>query len=121
MVPHDASHLYDDDEDDTEMSLLNDYGYPYKARPSDEATEGSTGSEDNVRRRPTTNDLEFKPEIDTGDVSDSCFSFRKLWKYTGPGKTDVEFNICTEHAANDPYFFLILSRVVNVSDSHNLG
>ncbi|CDH49004.1 natural resistance-associated macrophageprotein [Lichtheimia corymbifera JMRC:FSU:9682] len=68
------------------MSLLNGYGYPYKSRPSDEATEpGSTGSGDNVRRRQTTNDLEFKPEIDTGDVSDSCFSFRKLWKYTGPG------------------------------------
>ncbi|KAI8988870.1 natural resistance-associated macrophage protein-domain-containing protein [Pilobolus umbonatus] len=29
--------------------------------------------------------LEIKPEIDTGTVSDDCFSFRKLWKYMGPG------------------------------------
>ncbi|KAI8884102.1 Nramp-domain-containing protein [Backusella circina FSU 941] len=30
-------------------------------------------------------ELEIKPEVDTGAVSDEWFSFKKLWKYTGPG------------------------------------
>ncbi|KAI8990991.1 natural resistance-associated macrophage protein-domain-containing protein [Mycotypha africana] len=33
-------------------------------------------------------DLDIKPEIDTGQVSDSWFSFKKLWKYTGPAYLD---------------------------------
>ncbi|KAI8576749.1 hypothetical protein K450DRAFT_255393 [Umbelopsis ramanniana AG] len=31
------------------------------------------------------NDTELKAEIDTGDVSDQWFSFKKLWTYAGPG------------------------------------
>ncbi|KAI7870444.1 hypothetical protein BDF14DRAFT_93958 [Spinellus fusiger] len=30
-------------------------------------------------------DMDIKPEISTGPVTDEWFSFRKLWKYTGPG------------------------------------
>ncbi|CAO3695290.1 unnamed protein product [Umbelopsis ramanniana] len=31
------------------------------------------------------NDTELKAEVDTGDVSDQWFSFKKLWAYAGPG------------------------------------
>ncbi|KAG2185660.1 hypothetical protein INT44_002453 [Umbelopsis vinacea] len=31
------------------------------------------------------NDTELKAEVDTGDVSDQWFSFKKLWMYAGPG------------------------------------
>jgi natural resistance-associated macrophage protein len=34
---------------------------------------------------PFMEELEIKPEVDTGAVSDEWFSFKKLWKYTGPG------------------------------------
>jgi natural resistance-associated macrophage protein len=65
MVPHDAQ-----PEDDI-ISLL-EHDYPENKRYQ-------------VTHSSSTNDLEIKPEIDTGSVSDSCFSFKKLWKYTGPG------------------------------------
>lgn len=32
------------------------------------------------------NDTDLKAEIDTGDVSEQWFSFKKLWAYAGPGK-----------------------------------
>jgi hypothetical protein len=37
------------------------------------------------------NDTELKAEIDTGNVSDQWFSFKKLWTYAGPG--GIIFNV----------------------------
>jgi hypothetical protein len=38
------------------------------------------------------NDTELKAEVDTGDVSDQWFSFKKLWAYAGPGELTVDFD-----------------------------
>ncbi|KAI9497820.1 natural resistance-associated macrophage protein-domain-containing protein [Zychaea mexicana] len=93
MVPHDASHLHDDLDDESEMGLMNEYAYSFKPQQPDGdgsenaslLSEESTSGRRARRRSGGAADLEFKPEIDTGGVSDSCFSFKKLWKYTGPG------------------------------------
>jgi hypothetical protein len=37
------------------------------------------------------NDTELKAEVDTGDVSDQWFSFKKLWTYAGPGELTASF------------------------------
>ena len=96
MVPHATEHDALDFEDNGSELDLNDYSRSYKPQlrqqESDESSsslllsdsDDSNNSGRRARRR--NGDLEIKPEIDTGEVSDSCFSFRKLWKYTGPGK-----------------------------------
>lgn len=98
MVPPEASHT------DEEPGVVDDelgYAFHYK-RQADAASYSDTGSDmeplnpDNTDRRPAwrrrpADGHEFKPEIDTGEVSDSCFSWRKLWKYTGPGRTSVYY------------------------------
>ncbi|KAI9312836.1 natural resistance-associated macrophage protein-domain-containing protein [Dichotomocladium elegans] len=102
-MPLDASHSHEDLGDDNEMALLSNYSFTFKGRPSllhrdSSSIASSEEQEMHTRQRqpqragamgaaalPGRNiDIEFKPEIDTGDVSDSCFSFKKLWKYTGP-------------------------------------
>ncbi|ORZ01583.1 natural resistance-associated macrophage protein-domain-containing protein [Syncephalastrum racemosum] len=102
MVPHENSRLPEDLDDDPELSLLqlddfqphhtkrhhvdSDSPIHYASQSDDDSLDGaSLGSERGRRRRRRSDDLEIKPEINTGSVSDSCFSFKKLWKYTGPG------------------------------------
>jgi natural resistance-associated macrophage protein len=72
MVPHDARHSIDD----LDIFSLNDLQDQDPLLLKDETTTSSGLFGD---------DLEIKPEIDTGSVSESCFSFKKLWKYMGPG------------------------------------
>lgn len=94
MVPHDASH-FQEELDDSELGMLNldEFGFSYSKRQeqaNDNPTEddGSIKSDEGQGRRPGRRrlmDSEIKVEVDTGAVSDSCFSFKKLWKYTGPG------------------------------------
>ncbi|KAI9274443.1 hypothetical protein BDA99DRAFT_497490 [Phascolomyces articulosus] len=94
MVPHATENAHDAldfDDNESELGFMNEFAYSYKPQQRDSSSDDSSSlllseSDDNgrgARRRNT--DLEIKPEIDTGDVSNSCFSFRKLWKYTGPG------------------------------------
>ncbi|KAG2223121.1 hypothetical protein INT45_005677 [Circinella minor] len=97
MVPHATEHdTLDFDDNESELDLLNDYGRSYKPQQLQQSDESSSSlllsdvddnNNNNNGRRPRrrNTDLEIKPEIDTGEVSDSCFSFKKLWKYTGPG------------------------------------
>ncbi|KAI9023101.1 natural resistance-associated macrophage protein-domain-containing protein [Phycomyces nitens] len=77
MVPHEAHHdlLLNDDR----MSLsdfgegMGNYGFQHKRR------------HDNTDSTTFFCDLDIKPEVDTGTVTDEWFSFKKLWKYAGPG------------------------------------
>ncbi|KAI9478131.1 MAG: natural resistance associated macrophage protein [Benjaminiella poitrasii] len=83
MVPHDARQLSDDDSD---VYTLRDYDDPLFSkheRLSNDiiyTTQNSTSNSGLFGE-----DLEIKPEVDTGKVSESCFSFKKLWMYMGPG------------------------------------
>lgn len=62
--------------------------------PSPEITpKQSTSSDDAIDTTPDAtsqrhllNDIDMKAEIDTGEVSEQWFSFKKLWTYAGPGK-----------------------------------
>lgn len=87
MVPHDARRLSEDD--DLDIFTLTEYEDPLLSSKNERFAEtqsqqqhAATGSSSRL----FGDDLEIKPEIDTGTVSESCFSFKKLWKYTGPGK-----------------------------------
>ncbi|CAO3635316.1 unnamed protein product [Mucor hiemalis] len=87
MVPHDARRLSEDDdmfdfmEYDDPLISKNE-GFKQKIAPTHSSdTSNSSGS----GSRLFGDDLDIKPEIDTGRVSESCFSFKKLWKYMGPG------------------------------------
>lgn len=84
MVPHDAGRLSEEDNDVLDFMEYDDpliskgerFNKPNTlATSSSESSSGLFGD-----------DLDIKPEIDTGRVSESCFSFKKLWKYMGPGK-----------------------------------
>ncbi|KAG2237607.1 hypothetical protein INT48_004510 [Thamnidium elegans] len=74
MVPHDAGGLSEEDSDLLALLEYDDTGFT-----KDERTTSTTS------RTIFGDELDIKPEVDTGTVSESCFSFRKLWKYTGPG------------------------------------
>lgn len=74
MVPHDAGGLSEEDSDLLALLEYDDTGFIKEER--------STTSSRTI----FGDELDIKPEVDTGTVSESCFSFRKLWKYTGPGK-----------------------------------
>lgn len=94
MVPHDARRLSEND-DDLDIFTLTDYQDPLlpKNERFNESQSHQPPSPTQQQRTDTASspsglfgdDLEIKPEIDTGTVSESCFSFKKLWKYTGPG------------------------------------
>lgn len=92
MVPHDARRLY---EEDLNVLSLMDQQDPLisKNERFDEITSASTAgtSQNSSSSGLFGEDLEIKPEIDTGTVSESCFSFKKLWKYMGPGKNNRVF------------------------------
>lgn len=79
MVPHDARHSIDD----LDIFSLNDLQDPLLAKNERLETNSTTSSSSSSGL--FGDDLEIKPEIDTGSVSESCFSFKKLWKYMGPG------------------------------------
>jgi hypothetical protein len=86
MVPHDARRL---SEEDLNVFSLMDQQDPLISK--NERFEDITSVAASTSTSPSSSglfgeDLEIKPEIDTGTVSESCFSFKKLWKYTGPGK-----------------------------------
>ncbi|KAI8381421.1 natural resistance-associated macrophage protein-domain-containing protein [Radiomyces spectabilis] len=103
MVPHDARHgmEIDDDDDDfyTTAELDNAFSFHRRRHSKSEETLSESLHDDDSGGKPhlmpdmqdyhhavnVGDDLEIKPEIDTGDVSDACFSFKKLWKYAGPG------------------------------------
>lgn len=100
MVPHDARRLSQDE--DLDIFTLTDYQEPLI--PKDERfVDGQSQSQQPSRTTTASSssntsssglfgdDLEIKPEIDTGTVSESCFSFKKLWKYTGPGELEWHF------------------------------
>ncbi|KAI8064838.1 natural resistance-associated macrophage protein-domain-containing protein [Gilbertella persicaria] len=86
MVPHDARRVSEED-----LDVLNLIEYEQhlskgnKRRISNDNSVSSTTSLDNTNNGLFGQDLEIKPEIDTGAVSKSMFSFKKLWKYMGPG------------------------------------
>ncbi|KAK4510332.1 uncharacterized protein ATC70_004762 [Mucor velutinosus] len=95
MVPHDARRLPEND-DDLDIFTLADYEDPLLPKnerfnesqshqPLSSAAQQQRTDAANSTSRLFGDDLEIKPEIDTGTVSESCFSFKKLWKYTGPG------------------------------------
>lgn len=90
MVPPEASHADEPGVDD-ELG----YAFQYKRHAdaySDDSGDLEPLDPNNTGRRArwrTDSGHEFKPEVDTGEVSDSCFSWRKLWKYTGPGRTSL--------------------------------
>ncbi|GAN01137.1 solute carrier family 11 member 1 [Mucor ambiguus] len=95
MVPHDARRLSEND-DDLDIFTLTDYEdplLPKNERFNESQSHQPTSPTQQQQRMNATDstsrlfgdDLEIKPEIDTGTVSESCFSFKKLWKYTGPG------------------------------------
>ncbi|GAA5816213.1 hypothetical protein MFLAVUS_009739 [Mucor flavus] len=73
MVPHDVGGLSEEDSDLLALLEYDDTGFIKEER--------STTSSRTI----FGDELDIKPEVDTGTVSESCFSFRKLWKYTGPG------------------------------------
>ncbi|KAF7729633.1 hypothetical protein EC973_004006 [Apophysomyces ossiformis] len=83
MVPRVA-----EEEDGDHLSLMDfepeslDGGGSRYGKPMDASPYAARSA---TERRTFLNDLDIKPEIDTGKVSQSCFSFKKLWKYTGPG------------------------------------
>lgn len=94
MVPHDARRLSEDNdmfdfmEYDDPLISKNE-GFKQKIAPTHSSdTSNSSGS----GSRLFGEDLDIKPEIDTGRVSESCFSFKKLWKYMGPGKETCGIN-----------------------------
>lgn len=72
MVPHAARRLSEDLDILGLLDEAKDQGYKEEASGSSNRLFGE--------------ELDIKPEIDTGQVSESCFSFKKLWKYMGPGK-----------------------------------
>ncbi|GAA5800892.1 hypothetical protein HPULCUR_006331 [Helicostylum pulchrum] len=72
MVPHDAGGLSEEDSDLLALLEYDDTGFIKEERTT-------------TSRTIFGDELDIKPEVDTGTVSESCFSFRKLWKYTGPG------------------------------------
>lgn len=74
MVPHDARRSIDD----FDIYSLNDLEDPLLTKNERLIVAGNSSGL-------FGDDLEIKPEIDTGNVSESCFSFKKLWKYMGPG------------------------------------
>jgi len=95
MVPHDARRLSEND-DDLDIFTLTDYQDPLLPKnerfnesqshqPPSPQQQQRTNNNSSGTSRLFGDDLEIKPEIDTGTVSESCFSFKKLWKYTGPG------------------------------------
>lgn len=95
MVPHDTRRLSEND-DDLDIFTLTDYQDPLIPKnerqshlPSSPTQQRTNTTNNNNNNNSTSrlfgDDLEIKPEIDTGTVSESCFSFKKLWKYTGPG------------------------------------
>lgn len=79
MVPHDARRLSEDDSDILALMEYEDTGLIKDERSNLDKITGTTS------RTIFGDELDIKPEVDTGRVSESCFSFRKLWKYTGPG------------------------------------
>ncbi|KAL0140581.1 natural resistance-associated macrophage protein-domain-containing protein [Mucor lusitanicus] len=94
MVPHDARRLSEND-DDLDIFTLTDYQDPLLPK-NERFNESQSHLPSSPTQQQRTNnsssglfgdDLEIKPEIDTGTVSESCFSFKKLWKYTGPGSS----------------------------------
>jgi natural resistance-associated macrophage protein len=83
MVPHDARRLSEEDLNVFSLMGQQDPLIPKNER-FDDITPATASSSSSSRL--FGEDLEIKPEIDTGTVSESCFSFKKLWKYMGPGK-----------------------------------
>lgn len=96
MVPHDARRLSEDDDlfdfmeyDDPlnakdesfKQKIASTHSSSDNSNSSSSSSSGSSGGS-----RLFGDDLDIKPEIDTGRVSESFFSFKKLWKYMGPGK-----------------------------------
>ncbi|KAI8387483.1 natural resistance-associated macrophage protein-domain-containing protein [Blakeslea trispora] len=87
MVPHDARRTSEEGLDilnllEYEEGLSNTKKRHHSSSDSDNLSD-SISSENNSRL--FGQDLEIKPEIDTGAVSESMFSFKKLWAYMGPG------------------------------------
>ncbi|KAI7903370.1 natural resistance-associated macrophage protein-domain-containing protein [Cokeromyces recurvatus] len=84
MVPHDARRL----SDDVDVHNLEDSEDPLilKGEQFDSDINHASQSSNRINNNGLFgDDLEIKPEVDTGRVSESCFSFKKLWKYMGPG------------------------------------
>jgi hypothetical protein len=94
MVPHDARRILEDQDSTDEMEFIehddpliakNEQYNDHKDIMDNPAAESS--SSDSINNGVLFgDDLEIKPEVDTGRVSESCFSFKKLWTYMGPGK-----------------------------------
>lgn len=70
MVPHDARRL----SEDLDILGLLEETKPHDQKEASSSSNALFGEE-----------LDIKPEIDTGQVSEAFFSFKKLWKYMGPG------------------------------------
>lgn len=94
MVPHDARRLSEDDDlfdfmEYDDPLIAKDESFKQKIASthssSDNSNSSSSSSGSSGGSRLFGDDLDIKPEIDTGRVSESFFSFKKLWKYMGPG------------------------------------
>lgn len=72
MVPHATSRL----SEDSDILRLLDETKDIRHKEEASGSNALFGEE-----------LDIKPEIDTGQVSEAYFSFKKLWKYMGPGNT----------------------------------
>ena len=81
MVPHDAREPEDLDFLEYDDPLIAKYERTIPSTSSNSSASTLFGD-----------DLDIKPEIDTGRVSESCFSFKKLWKYMGPGEFCLLFS-----------------------------
>lgn len=91
MVPHDARRI--SEEEDPDAIEIMEYDAPliskkeeYKSnRNNNISTESSSDSGTGGSSALFGEELEIKAEVQSGRVSDSCFSFKKLWIFLGPG------------------------------------
>jgi hypothetical protein len=87
MVPHDARRI---SEEDSDVIGFMEYDDPLDSKNehynnNNSASQCSTSTSSDGNGGIFGEDLDIKPEVDTGKVSESYFSFKKLWTYLGPG------------------------------------